>query len=118
MYPSKLHTRQYAHAASRLPLAKQTKHTIRAITTMVVVGLVAWCGSGIAYADSNHEQEACALMDDHATAIHLGYTSTPMQYAFAVLSTEMPAVDAAHVLLAATRDDCPNHAADLPADWQ
>jgi hypothetical protein len=65
----------------------------------------------IAYADNNHEQEACALLDDHASSIHLGYTSTPVQYAFAVLSTEMPAVDAAHVLLAATRDDCPNHAA-------
>jgi hypothetical protein len=28
------------------------------------VGLVAWCGSGIVHADDNHEQEACALMDD------------------------------------------------------
>jgi len=41
-----------------------------------------------------------------------------MQYAFAVLSTEMPAVDAAHVLAAASRSDCPNHAVDLPPGWQ
>ena len=40
-----------------------------------------------------------------------------MQYAFAVLSTEMAPEDAAHVLTAATRDDCPNHAADLPPGW-
>ena len=74
-------------------------------------------GSGIAQADNNHEQQACALMDDHATAISLGYTATPVQYAFAVLSTEMPPEDAAHVLAAATHDDCPNHAADLPPGW-
>ena len=84
---------------------------------MVAVGLAAWCGTGIAHADNNHEQEACALMDDHATAISLGYTATPMQYAFAVLSTEIPAADAAHVLVAATHDYCPNHAGDLPPGW-
>jgi hypothetical protein len=120
MYPSKLHARQYGGA--ELPRPEPTKatgnHTIRAIATTVTVGLAAWCGAGIAHADNNHEQEACALMDDHATAIHLGYSSTPAQYAFAVLSTEMAPVDAAHVLLAATRDDCPNGAADLPADGQ
>lgn len=126
MYARKLDTRQYADAELlRVERIKVTgQHTIRAIliqpaiTTMVTVGLAAWCGSGIAHADNNHEQEACALMDDHATAINLGYTSTPVQYALAVLSTEMPPVDAAHVLLAATRDDCPNHAADLPAGWR
>jgi hypothetical protein len=120
IYPSKLHTRQYTDA--ELPSPEPTRatgnHTIRAITSTVTVGLAVWCGAGIARADNNHEQEPCALMDDHATAIHLGYSSTPAQYAFAVLSTEMPQADAAHVLLAATRDDCPNHAADLPADWQ
>jgi hypothetical protein len=79
MYPSKLHTRQYGGA--ELPRPEPTKatgnHTIRAIATTVTVGLAAWCGAGIAHADNNHEQEACALMDDHATAIHLGYSSTP-----------------------------------------
>jgi hypothetical protein len=123
MYPTQLHTRQYPAAElPRLPRAERTKvtgqHTIRVMTTLATVGLAAWCGSGIAHADNDHEQEACALMDDHATAIHLGYSSYPSQYAFAVLSTEMPPADAAHVLLAATRDDCPNHAADLPADWR
>ena len=78
MYTRKLHTSQYADAELlRLLRLQRTKvtgqHTIRAITTMVMVGLAAWCGSGIAHADNNHEQEACALMDDHATAIHLGY---------------------------------------------
>jgi len=108
MYPRKLHTRQYARAS----------HTFRAVTAMAAVGLGAWCGSGIAHADNNHEQQACALMDDQATAIQLGYGEGSMQYAFAVLSTEMPAVDAAHVLAAATRSDCPNHAGDLPPGWQ
>jgi hypothetical protein len=107
MYFRKLHTRHYANFSG--------KHAIRAL---VAVGLAAWCGSGIAHADNNHEQEACALMDDSATAIHLGYsTSGTYQYAFAVLSTEMPAEEAAHVLVAATHDDCPNHAADLPPGW-
>jgi hypothetical protein len=122
MYTRKLDTRQYTDAELlRLPRVERTKvsgqHTVRAITTMVTVGLAAWCGSGIAHADNNHEREACALMDDSATAIHLGYTESTLQYAYAVLSTEMPPVDAAHVLLAATRDDCPDHAADLPAGW-
>jgi hypothetical protein len=123
MYARKLHTRQYADAELlRLLRVERTKvtgkHTIRAITTIATVGLAAWCGSGIAHADNSHEQEACALMNDYATAIHLGYEDSTVPYAFAVLSTEMPPVDAAHVLLAATRDDCPNHAADLPAGWR
>jgi hypothetical protein len=90
----------------------------KAVTTMVTVGLAAWCGAGIAHADDNHEREACALLGDSATAIHLGYTSTTGQYAFAVLSTQMSPADAAHVLQAATRDDCPDHAADLPDGWR
>jgi hypothetical protein len=88
------------------------------MTSMMMVGLFAWCGSGIAYADKNHQQEACALMDDHATAISLGYSSTPVHYALSVLSTQMPPEEAGHVILAATQQDCPNHAADLPAGWQ
>ncbi len=106
----------------RLQRAERPKvtgqHTIRAITTMMAVGLVAWYGSGIAHADNNHEQQACALMDDYGDAIHLGYSNGTAQYALAVLSTEMPPADAAHALLAATRDYCPNHAADLPAGWR
>jgi hypothetical protein len=47
-----------------------------------------------------------------------GYSSYAGQYAFVVLSTEMPPLEAAHVLKAATVDDCPNHAGDLPVDWQ
>lgn len=123
MYAKKLHTCQYADAELLRPLRVERtkvtgKHTIRAITMSATVGLAAWCGSSIARADNSHEQEACALMNDYATAIHLGYTDSTVPYAFAVLSTEMPPVDAAHVLLAATRDDCPNHAADLPAGWR
>jgi len=119
----KLHTRQYIGAElQRPPRAERIKatgrHTARAITALATVGLVAWSGSGIARADTNHEREACALLDDHAGAIHSGYSSYPSEYAFAVLSTEMPPLDAAHVIRAATNDDCPNHAADLPADWQ
>jgi hypothetical protein len=77
MYARQLHTSQYPDAELlRLLRAERTKvtvqHTIRAITTTVTVGLVAWCGSGIADADNNHEQEACALMNDYATATHLG----------------------------------------------
>ena len=104
MSPKKLHTRQYGRR-------------IGAITAMAAVGLGAWCGSGIAQADTDHERQACALMDDQATAIQLGYGEGSMQYALAVLSTEMPPEQAAHVLTAATRDDCPNHAADLPPGW-
>jgi hypothetical protein len=93
MYPSKLHTRQYAYSellrAARINVTG--KRPIRAITTMMTVGLAAWCGAGIAHADNNHEQEACALMNDYATAIHLGYGESTMQYALAVLSTVMPA---------------------------
>jgi hypothetical protein len=120
MYARKLHTRQYT--AAELLRAERRKvsgrHRIRAITVMVAVGLAEWCGSGIAHADNNHEQEACALMDDSATAIHLGYSSTTAQYALAVLSKKMPPVEAAHVLLTATKTVCPNHAADLPAGWR
>jgi hypothetical protein len=123
MYVTKLHTRQYAGAQLLRPLrAERTKithrHTTRAIAAVVMVGAAAWCGSGIAHADNNHERQACTLMDDSASAISMGYGESTMQYAFAVLSTEMPSVDAAHVLLAATRDDCPNHAGDLPDNWQ
>jgi hypothetical protein len=120
MYPGILHTSHYTDAELLcVERAKVNgKNTIRAITVIVAVGLAEWWGSGIAHADNNHEQEACALMDDSSTAIHLGYGESTMQYAYAVLSTEMPPVDAAHVLLAATRDDCPNHAADLPAGWR
>ncbi len=83
-----------------------------------MIGVAVWCGSGSAQADPNHEQQACALMDDHATAVSQGYASYPGQYAFVVLSTEMPPLDAAHVLRAATHDVCPGHAAELPPDWQ
>jgi hypothetical protein len=101
----KLHTRRFGRC-------------IRAIAAMAVVGLGAWCGSGIARADTNHERRACALLDDYATAIRMGYLEGTYAYAFAVLSTEMPAEEAAHVLAAATRSDCPNHAGDLPPGWQ
>ena len=113
MYARKLHTRPTTANAELRRLLRGVL-----ITTVMTVGLAAWCGSGIAHADDSHEQQACALMDDYGTAIHLGYSNGTAQYAFAVLSTEMPPVDAAHVLLAATRDDCPNHAADLPDDWR
>jgi len=122
MSPKQLHTRQYPGSAFRLPHAKQIKatgrHTIRAVATAATVGVAAWCGFGTAHADTNHEQQACALMDDHASAVHLGYSSYPGEYAFSVLFTEMPPLDAAHVLRAATHDVCPGHAADLPGDWQ
>jgi hypothetical protein len=123
MSPKKLHTRQYyAAELLRPPRAERIKatdrHATRAVTTMAAVGLAAWAGIGIAYADNNREREACALMDDHGTAMMEGYSSYPGQYAFVVLSTEMPPLDAAHVLKAATIDVCPNHAGDLPVDWQ
>ncbi len=120
MYAGKLHTSQYTNADQlRAERTKVTgKHTIRAFTSMVAVGVAEWCGSGIAHADNDHEQKACALMNDYATPMHLGYGESTLQYAYAVLSTEMPPADAAHVLLAATRDDCPNHAADVPPGWQ
>jgi hypothetical protein len=74
MYLSELHTRQ--HSDAELPRPEPTKaagkHAVRAIATTVTVGLAAWCGAGIAHADNDHEQEACALMDDHATAIDVG----------------------------------------------
>ncbi len=119
MYAKQLHMSQYAESELlRLLRAERTKvtgkHTIRAITTIVTVGLAAWCGSGIAHADNNHEQEACALMNDYATAMHRGYEDSTAQYAFAVLSTEMPPVDAAHVLLAATRDMTTPPLAEFP----
>jgi len=123
MYPIQLDTRQYAGAVFLHPLrAERTKithqRTIRAVAAVVTVGVAAWCGSGIAHADSNHERQACTLMDDSASAVRMGFGESTMQYAFAVLSTEMTPVDAAHVLLAATHDDCPNHAGDLPDNWQ
>ena len=124
MYPKKLHTRQYAgllpvSRGERIKVTRQ--HTIRAATIMATVGLAAWCGSGIgsgiAHADANQEREACALMDDSASARHNGYGNSTFSYAFAVLSREISSEEAGHVLLAATRDDCPNHAADVPAGW-
>ncbi|WP_156748425.1 hypothetical protein [Mycobacterium sp. E3198] len=57
-------------------------------------------------------------MDDHADAMINGYSSYPSEYAFVVLSREIPPLEAAHVLRAATRDVCPNHAGDMPRDWQ
>jgi len=121
MYSSKLDTRQYVHAkpqhtprAQRIKINRQ--HTIRAIAAMATAGLFAWCGSGIAHAD-NHERQACALIDDYAGAIHNGYSTSTLQYAYAVLSTEMPADEAGHVLAAAAHNTCPNHVADLPAGW-
>jgi hypothetical protein len=123
MLASKLYTRQYiAPELLWSPRAGPGELTSRlriaAVTTAGAISLVALSGSGIARADNDHEREACALMDDKASAIHFGYSSVPVQYAFTVLSREMPAEEAAHTLLAATRDDCPNHAADLPPGWQ
>lgn len=119
MSPKQLHTRQYSAAALRAKRITATgQHTIRLVATTATVGVALWCGSGIAHAEPNYEQQACALMDDHATAVHLGYSSYPSEYAFSVLSKEMPPLDAAHLLRAATRDVCPNHAGDMPQDWQ
>ncbi len=119
MSPKQLHTRQYFPAALG---GKRTKaigrHAIRLVATTATLGVAVWCGSGIAHAVPNYEQQACALMDDHATAIRLGYSSYPSEYAYSVLSREIAPVDAAHVLRAATRDVCPNHAGDMPGDWQ
>ncbi|WP_142280701.1 hypothetical protein [Mycobacterium saskatchewanense] len=113
-----MHTSQYSDAGQRRERrAKVAKRTVRALAPMLMAGLP-WYGAAIGHADTNREREACALMDDHATAIRLGYSSTPVQYALAVLSTEMPPEDAGHVLLAATQDACPNHAADLPPGWR
>ncbi len=122
MSPGKLDTRQYNHAyLQRPPRAQRTKvdgrRTIQAVATVMTVGLASWWGSGIAHADSSHEQQACALMSDYGTAIHLGYGSSTGQYALAVLSTEMPTAEADNVLVAATHNQCPNHAADLPFGW-
>lgn len=108
MYLGILHTRQHAG-----------KHPVRAATVIAGIGLAAWCGgSGTAYANPDHEQEACALMEDSASAIHFGYGNSTAQYAYAVLSTEMPADVAAHVVAAATRNHCPSHAAELPPGWR
>ena len=101
----KLHTRRFGWC-------------IRAVTAMAAVGLGAWCGSGIAQADTNHERQACALLDDYASTMRMGYLEGSYQYAFAVLSKEMPPEDAAHALAAAVRTECPNHAGDLPPGWQ
>jgi hypothetical protein len=119
MHPGKLHTRQYKlhmrqYSGAELPRPRR----MRRIAAMVTVGLAARSGSGIAQANNNREREACALMDDHATAMSQGYSSYAGQCAFVVLSTEMPPLDAAHVLKAATIDESPNHAGDLPVDWQ
>ena len=101
-----------------MPLEKLHTRQYKLLTAMATVCLAAWFGSGIAHADTNREREACALMDDHASAMINGYSSYAGQYAFVVLSHEMPPLDAAHVLKAATIDVCPNHAGDLPVDWQ
>jgi hypothetical protein len=122
MSPEKLHTSQYVNMEiGRLPRVRSKitpKRTIPIITTMAAVGLATWSGSGVASAGPDYERQACALMDDHSTAMIMGYSSYPGQYAFVVLSQEIPPLDAAHTLLAAVHDDCPNHARDLPADWQ
>jgi hypothetical protein len=55
------HAREALKAARNAEAARasvqRTKVTGKhnAITTVVTVGLVAWCGSGIAHADNNHE---------------------------------------------------------------
>lgn len=107
MYATKLHTRQ-----------SPATHHFRTLAAAAGMSLAAWCGTGIANADDNHEREACALMDDSASAVHFGYGESVLQYAYAVLSTKMPADAAAHVLFTATRNQCPNHAADLPPGWR
>lgn len=108
MLVAKFHTCQSVH-----------RHHIRVLAAAVGLGTaVMCCGAGIAHADDNHEREACALMDDSASAVHNGYGTSVLQYAYAVLSTKMPADAAAHVLFTATRNTCPNHAADLPPGWR
>ncbi|TDK92268.1 hypothetical protein EUA02_20930 [Mycobacterium paragordonae] len=107
MYAAKLHTRQ-----------SPVRHHLRALAAAAGLGLAAWFGAGIAHADDNHEREACALMDDSNSAIHFGYGESVLQYAYAVLSTKMPPENASHVLFTATRNQCPNHAADLPPGWR
>jgi hypothetical protein len=115
---SKLHTRQYA--GPELRPGAQTKvtgkHAIRAITACTAVLLAEWSGSGIAHADSNHEKQACALMDDYGTQGQLG--EEPVLYALQVLSTEIPRGEAGLVIGAAVTDYCPNHASDLPPGWR
>ena len=73
--------------------------------------------------DTGRETEACQLMDD-PIGQDLGYT--PAQYAFMLLraapvgdSMETPTsdVDAMRVMVAATRDHCTRHTADLPQKW-
>jgi hypothetical protein len=83
---------------------------------MLAVGVAGWSGSGIARADSNREKEACALMDDYGTMIHL--SEEPAWHAPRVLSTEMLRGEAELVLGAAVTNYCPNHAADLPPGWR
>jgi hypothetical protein len=126
MSPGKLDTRQYTQPDLRGQLGKKRtnangRHTMRVVmrvvASTVMVGVGGWCGAGAAHADSSHEQQACALMSDYGTAIHLGYGSSTGQYALAVLSTQMPAEEADNVLVAAVHNRCPNHAADLPYGW-
>ncbi|MHA7652824.1 hypothetical protein ACX9NE_25100 [Mycobacterium sp. ML4] len=120
MSAGKLHTRQYACAGMELaPRRKRLgKHLGGAALVIAAASLCAWHSRAVAYADTNREREACALMSDYAAAIHWGYGNSSLHYAYAVLSREMPAEDAAHLLYAATRDQCPDHAADLPAGWR
>lgn len=118
MSPKQLHTRQYSAARRAKRIRATGQQAIRLVATTATVGVAVWCGSGIAHAEPNYEQQACALMDDHADAMIDGYSSYPSEYAFVVLSREIPPLEAAHILRAATRDVCPNHAGDMPRDWQ
>ncbi|WP_205875291.1 hypothetical protein [Mycobacterium camsae] len=103
-----MHTRQ-----------RRGNHMIRALTVIAGIGSAAWNGGlGIAHANPSQEQQACALMDDSAAAIHFGYGNSTPQYAYAVLSRQMPADVAAQVISAATRTHCPHHAAELPPGWR
>ena len=78
------------------------------------------CSTALARAaisSTGHADEPWEAKDDTLAGMTRVLLGLSMQYAFAVLSTEMPAVDAAHVLAAASRSDCPNRARDLPPGW-
>lgn len=120
MNAGKLDTCQYAGAeltrrSSNSGTKATGQHTVRILTAIAAAGLAAWCGCGSAHADNNREREACALMDDYATSMNVGLA--PLDYAMRVLTKEISPVDAAHVVAAAARDDCPKHLADLPPGW-
>jgi hypothetical protein len=65
MYAAKLHTSQYRHAEPLLLLRARTRltcqRTLLLVTTMATVGMLAWCGSAVANADNNREQQACEM---------------------------------------------------------